>query len=100
MSPNPKNDNVETRMIGSWTGVLVRLGKAPLILISAKKGFVMCGYLNMETAGKLGDAACMVRGVSTFEEVLSARVVTATAKAKELGVKEGMCGEEALELLS
>lgn len=97
----PSNaDVVETRAIGPWTGVLVRLGKAPLIVISAGKGYVMCGYLSMDTAEKLGDAACMVRGVSTFEDVLSARIVNASAKARELGIKEGMTGRETLELLT
>jgi uncharacterized protein YunC (DUF1805 family) len=97
---SPQNDIVETRTIGAWTGVRVSVGKAPLIVISAKKGFVMCGYLNIETAEKLGDAACMVRGVSTFEDVLSAKVAAASSKAKELGVKEGMSGKEALFMLS
>lgn len=95
-----KKGVVETRDIGPCTGVLVRLGKAPLILVSAKKGFVMCGYLNMETAEKLSDAACMVRGVSSFEDVLCAKVVALTARAKELGVQEGMTGGEALKILS
>ena len=95
-----KNNVVETRKIGLCTGVLVRLEHAPLIVITARKGFVMCGYLNMEAAEKMGDAACMVRGVSSFEDALSAKVVKASAKAIELGVREGQSGAEALEKLS
>ena len=42
----------------------------PLVLIVAEKGFVMCGFLNIEAAERLGVAAAMVSGVKTFEEAL------------------------------
>jgi uncharacterized protein YunC (DUF1805 family) len=62
---------------------------APLLLIKGDKGFVMCGFLNMEAAERLGAAAAMVSGVKTFEDVLNAEVKAATTKAKELGVQVG-----------
>ena len=61
----------------------------PLLLIKGDKGFVMCGYLNMEAAEKLGAAAAVVSGVKTFEDVLNAEVKAATSKAKALGVEPG-----------
>jgi len=91
---------LETKQIGDWTGILVRLGNANLILIVAEKGFVACGYLNMETAERLGDALALVTGVKTFDDVLNAEIIKASSKAKEFGVTEGMTGKEALELLS
>jgi len=33
-----------------------------LVLVVAEKGYVICGYLNMETAEKLGDCAAVVTG--------------------------------------
>ena len=69
----------------------------PLLLITAEKGFVMCGFLNIEAAERLGVAAAMVSGVKTFEDVLAAEVKAATTKAKNLGVETGMKGAEALK---
>ena len=69
----------------------------PLLLILAEKGFVMCGFLNIEAAEKLRVAAAMVSGVKTFEDVLNAQVKAATPKAKDSGVETGMKGSEALK---
>jgi len=69
----------------------------PLLLIVAERGFVMCSFLNMEAAEKLGVAAAMVSGVKTFEDVLNAQVKVMTSKAKGLGVEVGMKGTEALK---
>lgn len=74
----------------------VELPGAPLILLAAPRGYVMCNYLNLETAEKLGQAAAIVERVRSFDDVLNAKVVSATAKAKELGVAEGMLGRDAL----
>ena len=49
---------------GTALGVRVELYKAPLLLIKGKKGFLMCGYLNIKAAEKLGDAAARVTGFS------------------------------------
>jgi len=78
-------------------GVRVDLSKAPLLLIKAARGFLMCGYLNVYSAEQLGDVAAVVRGVSTFEEMLEASVRSCTAEARALGIKEGETGRSALE---
>lgn len=80
-------------------GIQINLGKAPLILIQAKKGYIMCGYLNMETANKLGDIAGKVSGVNNFNEMLQKQVTEVSQKALELGFKVGMTGGEFLEKL-
>jgi uncharacterized protein YunC (DUF1805 family) len=69
----------------------------PLVLIIAERGFVMCGFLNIETAERLGIVAAMVSGVKTFEDMLNAQVKAITSKAKSLGVEPGMKGAEALK---
>ncbi|MGQ9538301.1 MAG: YunC family protein [Candidatus Bathycorpusculaceae bacterium] len=82
-------------------GVRVELPDSPpLLLIVAEKGFVMCGFLNIEAAERLGVAAAMVSGVKTFEDVLNAEVKAATTKAKSLGVTLGMHGADALKNMS
>ena len=77
-------------------GLKVNLQGAPLLLLVAQKGYIMCGYLNMDTAEKLGQAAAVVTGVKSFEDVLNAKVVRLTTRARQLGVEEGMLGREAL----
>lgn len=91
-------DQIELQS-GTALAIRVDLFVAPILVIKARKGFVMCGYLNMEAAEKLGDVAARVSGVGTFEDVLDAKVNAATAKAKALGVEEGMTGRDALEKL-
>lgn len=78
-------------------GIRVELFKTPLLLIRAPKGFLMCGYLNLEAAQTLGDAAALVRGVNSFQEMLDAKVVGLTTGAEILGVKVGESGKIALE---
>lgn len=84
---------------GKGTGVFVDLGKAPLILISVKRGYVMCGYLNIATANKVGDIAGKVTGVKTFDDLLSADIVEVSDNAKQAGLKEGMKAREFLNNL-
>jgi uncharacterized protein YunC (DUF1805 family) len=72
----------------------------PLLLIIGEKGFVMCGFLNIESAEKLGVAAAVVSGVNTFQDVLNGQVKAVTSKAKNLGVEVGMIGADALKHMS
>jgi len=81
-------------------GVKVELPNSPpLLILVADRGFVMCGYLNVQAAEHLGVAAVMVSGVRDFEDILKAEVRACTSRAREMGIKEGMRGREALELL-
>jgi uncharacterized protein YunC (DUF1805 family) len=71
----------------------------PLVTIIGDKGFVMCGFLNVDAAEKLGVTAAMVSGVKTFDDVLEAEVKAVTSKAEMRGIRRGMTGLEALRLL-
>jgi uncharacterized protein YunC (DUF1805 family) len=85
---------------GIAEGVAISLIEAPLLIIRAKNGFIMCGLLDVEALDKLLPgkiAAAKVSGVSTFEELLNKKVVAATLKAGALGVDENVSGREALE---
>ena len=75
---------------------VLALGKANLVLVIAPKGFVMCGYLNIDAAEKMQDAACVVKGVTTAEELLDNMVVQCTEAAVRLGISVGISGREAL----
>ncbi|MCQ2561757.1 MAG: DUF1805 domain-containing protein [Clostridia bacterium] len=74
-------------------------GHANMIVIQCKKGYLMCGYLNMATAEKLEDVAVLVGGAD-FEAVLANPIKGMTPAAAALGVKEGMTGAEAAAVLN
>lgn len=79
-------------------GVRVELPDSPpLLLVVAEKGFIMCGFLNVDAAERLGVAAAVVTGVKSFEDVLKAEVKAVTSKAETLGVSIGMKGGDALK---
>lgn len=59
------------------------------MLINGDEGFIMCGYLNMEAAKKLGATAAIVSGLKIFEDMLNAEVKAVTSKTKSLGVEPG-----------
>lgn len=74
-------------------------GHPNMILIQAKHGYLMCGYLNMEAAEKFGDAA-VLGGGADFQAILKNPIKGLTSAAARAGVKEGMTGEEAVALLN
>lgn len=82
-------------------GVEVSLPNAPpLVAIVGRKGFVMCGYLDVIAADKLNVVAARVRGVNNIEEMLNKEVEAVTSKAIELGIKAGVKVKEVIDLLS
>ena len=72
--------------------------KRPLLVISGSKGCLSCGYLSMASFERNGDAAAIVRGVDTYDDMLVAKVQEVSQLARELGVEPGMSGQQALEL--
>ncbi len=83
----------------TYTGVKIDTKPAPIVVINGKKGFLMCGYLNMEAADKTGALAVSISGINTFDDLLNKDVMKISVKARESGVKEGMKGKEALKFL-
>lgn len=84
---------------GSGIGLKMDMEHAPLLVIRAGCGFVMCGYLNMEIADKLDDVAVRVTGVKSFEDVLNAKAVDISHAAKKRGIMNGMTAKDALNLM-
>lgn len=82
---------------GTAEGYEIQFPNANLVMVLTKKGYVMCGYLNIATADKLGDVAAVVRGVKTVEELLITKVREVSEAAKKIGIELGMTGESALE---
>ena len=92
--------NVNGKMV---QGVLLQApggeGHPNMIVLVCQKGYIMCGYLNQEAAANFGDAACVIGG-SSFEEILANPVKAVLPEAEKLGVKVGMTGTEACDVLN
>lgn len=73
----------------SFTFVMVEMGKAPFLLLKGETGYVMCGYMNLEAATKLGDLGVRVSGVKDLASLLNASVAGCTPAAAEAGISEG-----------
>lgn len=73
-------------------------GHPNMLVITGKKGYIMCGYLNIETAEKFGDVACIISGAD-FNEMLANPVKAVTSEGEKLGIAEGMTGEQVCEKL-
>ncbi len=72
-------------------GIEIDLPNAPpLIVLRGDNGFVMCGYLDISVAEKIGVLAARVTGVKSVEEMLDKEIGEATSKAIEKGVKKGV----------
>jgi len=71
----------------------------PLILIRGKRGFIMCGYINLDVAEKLGLVVVRVSGVSSIEEMLEKEVSNVTSRAKEIGIKDGVKVKDIIDLI-
>ena len=71
-----------------------------LLVITGKKGYIMCGYLNINTAQKRNDVACVVTGVKTIEDMLNSKVVALTSAAQQMGISMGMEVTKVLEIFA
>jgi uncharacterized protein YunC (DUF1805 family)/5S rRNA maturation endonuclease (ribonuclease M5) len=85
----------------SFLGLKVDLGDIPpLLLLKGDKGFVMCGYLNIESAEKAGAIATVVSGVNSFEDILNAKIKASTGKARALGLEPGKVVRDVINALN
>ena len=74
--------------------------KKPLLIVKEKKGFLACGYINVETCNATGEACAIVKGVNSYDDMYKASVVAVSKQAIELGVQVGDTGETALHKMA
>ncbi|MDR3307157.1 MAG: DUF1805 domain-containing protein [Endomicrobium sp.] len=65
-----------------------------LVFIKGSIGFIMCGYLNLETAEKMNNVAAIVTGVKSVDDTLKKN---STTNAQKIGVVSGISVLETLE---
>lgn len=70
--------------------------------ILTRAGIVGCGIYDVHTPAEFGQAIAIARGTPANplvepEDLLAAKIVDCTPKAKALGIEVGMSGKEAVE---
>jgi uncharacterized protein YunC (DUF1805 family) len=89
---------------GCAIGISNRWQKGQYCTILTEAGLVGCGIYDVKTAAEFGQAVAIARGTPQQplvdpEDLFDAKIVEATPQAQALGVKVGMTGREAVELL-
>lgn len=74
------------------------------VMIITEKGIISCGILDMEVANKFNFLATVSRGtpdypLKTTEDLLAAKILEVSHRAKEYGIEVGITAKEALKKL-
>ena len=90
--------------LGSATGLSVEWEGGQFVVIVAEKGLVACGAIDVKVMDEFDAVVAVAKGkpeapLKTPDDLLGAKIIDATSKAKEYGVTVGMSGREALEKL-
>jgi len=85
------------------TGIEVKLPKTNLVMITTKRGYIMCGALDVGLLNtrlkERGIIAGRATGVRTWEDLLESPLSDVTIEAENLGIRAGMKGKDALKLM-
>ncbi len=87
---------------GSAIGMSHRWEGGQYCSILTRAGIVGCGIYDIETPTEFGQAIAIARGTPANplcepEDLLAAKIVDCTPKAKALGIEIGITGKEAVE---
>ncbi len=93
-TPNGIIEGVQTK----WTGFNI-------LLVTGSKGFLACPAIDVEACEGYGVAAAIVEStpdnpIGTLERFPDRKVTKANAKARALGIKEGMTVSDAFALIA
>jgi uncharacterized protein YunC (DUF1805 family) len=89
---------------GCAIGISNRWNKGQYCTILTAAGMVGCGIYDVKIAGEFGQAVAIARGTPQKplvepEDLFEAKIVETSAPAEKLGIRPGMTGREAVELL-
>jgi uncharacterized protein YunC (DUF1805 family) len=89
---------------GSAIGISNRWHQGQYCVLLTEAGLVGCGIYDIKTAAEFGQAVAIARGTPQQplvepEDLLDSPIVDATPKARDLGIRVGMTGREAVETL-
>lgn len=80
--------------------VLFGLGAKNLIVIRGSRGYIMCGYLNLQAAEKFKDVAVKITGVSDLGSAVRATVAACSGAARRLGIYKGQKIKDVLKIIA
>lgn len=78
----------------------MKLQEKNLIVLRGAKGYIMCGYLNMEAANKFNEVAVKITGVTSIEDALAAKAAEVSVAGTAAGIKPGQPVQAILELIA
>ena len=89
---------------GSAIGMSHRWVGGQYCSILTAAGIVGCGIYALDTPAEFGQAIAIARGtpanpLTEPEDLLNAKIVGCTPKAESYGIRSGMTGREAVELM-
>lgn len=89
---------------GEAIGLSHRWYRGQYCTILTKAGIVGCGIYDLKTPAEFGQAIAIAKGtpqqpLTEPEDLLDARIVGLTPQAEAMGIKNGMTGREAVELM-
>ncbi len=103
--PLPRTSNrILTFTNGEALGVSNRWHQGQYCTIFTKAGIVGCGIYDLKTPAEFGQAIAIAKGTPACpltepEDLLPAKIVGLTPQAEKLGIRVGMTGREAVELM-
>ncbi len=85
-------------------GYVIPLGQVNLVSVVTDVGMVGCGAFDVEALNNYGYPAAKVRpskgrSIATIDDLMAGIIKEANPAAEKLGVKVGMAGRDALDLL-
>ncbi|HZN58963.1 MAG TPA: DUF1805 domain-containing protein [Planctomycetota bacterium] len=89
---------------GCAIGVSNRWRNGQYCSILTEAGIVGCGIYDLKTPAEFGQAIAIAKGTPQHplvepEDLLEAKIVGLTPQAEKLGIRTGMTGREAVELM-
>jgi len=89
---------------GQAIGMSHRWHRGQYCSILTQAGIVGCGIYDLKTAAEFDQAIAIAKGTPANplvepEDLFQARIVGATPKAESFGIRVGMTGKEAVELM-
>ncbi len=89
---------------GTAIGVSNRWNKGQYCSILTEAGIVGCGIYDLETAAEFSLAIAICKGTPAKplvepEDLFESKIVGATPQAEAMGIRKGITGKEAVELM-
>ena len=98
-------EHIKVQLSGKQAdGYVINLGPVNLVNVVTDRGMVGCGAFDIAALDKFGYPAAKVRpsqgsSIATIDDLMQGIVKEVNLNAEKLGLKVGLSGREALELL-